>query len=137
MAVSERCKGCEGPVELVTIPMDEGGFRALPDTLEEINQARVTLYCRTHTEYEQDIVDERDLLVRVVQRLFQGCAECGRKPQIIRAHMKFADEAVNVGKRQAFQQAAEMVIKAVDSCVEDFEVLGKLATDLRKLAEDT
>lgn len=163
MSQAERCPKCGGPVERVEPQLVPGAvalhlsrIRARPDTLEDVRQ-----------EWKWG---DGGTELRIIDRLFNGCDECGRYPMAQMQEVWDAAErewqrgftdatdaaaiTLQDGKRQAFQQAAEMLqARATEyrtmkeaSFNERHDDEGKayelsqelcleLASDLRKLAE--
>lgn len=134
--MSDGCPKCHGPVEVTlnfvgshneVSPTRPNKYRALPDTLEGIEgDAKAA----PHSSLGVYVV-----LKNALTRLFNDCTACDRQPQIIRAHMGFAIQAVTEGKRKGLLRAADMADE-IDKRTRD-TLFGKFAAELRKLAEET
>lgn len=130
----ERCPGCGGPVDRYGEVEGRSKFTALPDTLEGI-EAEAS---ESKTEWREDAVRP---MWDALRRLFNGCTVCGREAlaypnsELERVQDETAKAFLAAGKRQAFQQAADIAQERQCFNCHATGAFNSLADTLRQLAE--
>lgn len=108
---TERCPRCNGPVEIHyhAAASDPDcrlfkGYRALPDTLEEIEA-----YDKwKHDDVRRWKTEDNTPWEDACRRIFNGCASCGREPMLnFWKHKTILKEVQRLTECTSFHQAAD------------------------------